>query len=98
MKTSLTFTLGVAVGLIVASTVLLISRAREHSRAEAEIGGLKQGLLRADQAAQSEREALRRAREEIQALGAREPVQPKQSSGIASTAVVAEAPINSAIL
>ena len=98
MKASLTFTLGVAVGLIVASTALLISRARERSRVEAEIAGLKQELKRADQAAQSDREALRRARQDHEALVAREPVPPKQSGSIASTAVVADAPINSAIL
>src|SRR5688572_29177257 len=97
MKASLTFTLGVAVGLLVASSALLISQARERSRVEARIAGLKQELSRVDQAARSEREALQRVRQEIQTPGALEPVQPKQSSSMASTTLVEHAPINSGI-
>src|SRR5687767_1224000 len=95
MKAPLAFGIGLASGLIIASTLLLISRSRDYPNKVAEFVTLREDLSLAQNAAQRDREALRAAVEELEAL--RKTAQLKPSPSVAMPAQPSVIPNDSAI-
>jgi hypothetical protein len=95
MKAPLAFGIGLASGLIIPSTLLLVLRSRDHFRQEAGLVTLREELSLARKAAERDREALRAAVQELEAL--RREAQPKPSHSVATPAQPTAIPGDSAI-
>src|SRR5437764_1664654 len=96
MKSTVTFMLGIVVGLASAFVFLLVFRSPTDTGSRAEIALLKQRLGTADQAAQRDREALRAAQKELHA--AQTEIGPRPQTSVrppasAPTAVQTNAPM-----
>jgi hypothetical protein len=92
------FALGVVVGLALASATLVIWQSHAHSQLEPQLSDLKRALLRADEAAKRDREALKTAREDLDAIRTRESVESRRPLPVEAVAVPASSAINSALL